>query len=147
MYDDNGFQVCLCHDMMTVEKRARQLQRLRQLDDILRGKMPSRKKPIWEDLAGLRLACLKLCVPGATNLDGSSAFKESDLTAIPRMSVAKCNAWLDQRCDGMPTYSTLHFHVCPSANHCCLSMHHRKVAASCQTILWLEFTTYPSPPC
>ncbi len=40
VYDDNGFQVCLCHDMMTVEKKARQLQRLRQLDEILRGKMP-----------------------------------------------------------------------------------------------------------
>jgi hypothetical protein len=91
--------------MMTPEKKARQLQRLVQLEELLRGKLPPRKKPLWEDLTGLRRACLERCVPGSTNLDGSLAFKQSDLTAIPRMIVAKCNAWLDQRCEGMPTYA------------------------------------------
>jgi hypothetical protein len=102
VYDANGFQVCLCHDMVTPEKKARQVQRQMQLERLLRGQMPPRKKPIWEDLAGLRRACLERCVPGVTNLDGRLSFKQSDLTAIPRMTVAQCNAWLDQRCEGTP---------------------------------------------
>ena len=110
VYDANGMQICIHHDMVTPGKKARQVQRQAVLAELLRGKRPARKKPIWEDLAGLRRACLDRCVPGSTNLDGSLAFKPADLHAIPKMSVAKCEAWLDQRCDGTPPHvpSLLH---------------------------------------
>jgi hypothetical protein len=55
---------------------------------------------MWEDKAGLIRACLERCVPGTTNLDGSLSYRAGDLTAIPKMSIAKLNAWLDQRCEG-----------------------------------------------
>ena len=123
VYDANGFQVCLHHDVVTPEKKARQIQRQVQLEELLRGKLPPRKKPLWEDLTGLRRACLERCVPGSTNLDGSLAFKQSDLTVIPRMSVAKCNAWLDQRCEGMPTLAQhIFFYVLFTVNLLAVSL-------------------------
>ena len=134
VYDANGIQICLCHDMLTPEKKASQLLRLAVLEELLRGKLPARKKPRWEDLAGLRRACLERCVPGSTNLDGSLAFKPADLLAIPRMSVAKCEAWLDQRCDGILP-SCLHYistYMCVPTNSCELLQ--CKVAASCHIV-------------
>ena len=106
VYDTKGLQICLCHDMLTPEKKARQVQRKLELEELLRGKVPLRKKPIWEDKAGLVRACLERCVPGVTNLDGSLAYRAGDLTKIPKMSIPKLNAWLDQRCEGItPTTS------------------------------------------
>jgi hypothetical protein len=93
--------------MVTPEKKARQLQRKLVLEELLRGKVPLRKKPMWEDKAGLQRACLERCVPGVTNLDGSLSYRPADLTAIPKMSIAKLNAWLDQRCEGI-TRTTFH---------------------------------------
>jgi hypothetical protein len=102
VYDMKGLQICLCHDMVTPDKKARQLARKLELEELLQGKVPLRKKPRWEDKAGLIRACLERCVPGTTNLDGSLSYRAGDLTAIPKMSIAKLNAWLDQRCEGIP---------------------------------------------
>jgi hypothetical protein len=107
VYDSKGLQICLDHDMVTPEKKARQLQRKLVLEELLRGKMPLRKKPMWEDKAALQRACLERCVPGVTNLDGRLSYRPGDLTAIPKMSIAKLNAWLDQRCEGI-TPTTVH---------------------------------------
>ena len=62
---------------------------------------------MWEDKAALERACLERCVPGVTNLDGRLSYRPGDLTAIPKMSIAKLNAWLDQRCEGI-TPTTVH---------------------------------------
>ena len=66
--------------------------------------MPLTKKPIWEDLAALRLACLERCVPGLTTLDGLPAYKVEDLDRIPNMTIAQCNAWLNERFEGESFY-------------------------------------------
>jgi hypothetical protein len=100
VYDDNGLQICLHHDHLTHEKKARPIRRQVHLQELLRGKLPRRKKTLWEDLPGLRLACLERCVPGHTTLDGRLAYHENDLNKIPRMTIAQCMAWLDQRCEG-----------------------------------------------
>ena len=100
VYDDQGFQICIHHDHVTPDKKARQLQRQGQLEQLLRGKMPPRKKPVWENLTSLQRACLDRCVPGSTTLDGRPAYKPKDLEKIPKMTIAQCNAWLDQRCEG-----------------------------------------------
>ncbi len=92
VYDEQGFQICIHHDHVTPEKKARQLQRQAQLEELLRGKMPPRKKPIWEDLTSLQQACLDRCVPGSTTLDGRYAYKPKDLEKIPKMTIAQCNA-------------------------------------------------------
>ena len=63
--------------------------------------MPLRKKPIWEDKAGLRLACLKSCVPGLRTLDGRPAYDPEDVERIKRMTVTQCEAWLNARFEGM----------------------------------------------
>ena len=104
-----GLQICLCHDMVTPDKKARQLARKLELEELLRGKVPLLKKPMWEDKAGLQRACLERCVPGVTNLDGSLSYRAGDLTAIPKMSIAKLNAWLDRRCDGITPTTSLNF--------------------------------------
>jgi hypothetical protein len=101
VYDGNGIQLCLHHDHVTPEKYARQQQRHAVLEQLLRGKWPNRKKPQWEDLAGLRLACVARCVPGHKNLDGHPAYKPGDVGQIAKMTISQCNAWLDQRCAGM----------------------------------------------
>ena len=101
VYDDQGFQICIHHDHVTPDKKARQLQRQGQLEQLLRGKMPPRKKPVWENLTSLQRACLDRCVPGSTTLDGRPAYKPKDLDKIPKMTIAQCNAWLDQRCEGL----------------------------------------------
>jgi hypothetical protein len=101
VYDDQGFQICIHHDHVTPDKKARQLQRQGQLEQLLRGKMPPRKKPVWENLTSLQRACLDRCVPGSTTLDGRPAYKPKDLEKIPKMTIAQCNAWLDQRCEGL----------------------------------------------
>ena len=75
-------------------------QRQSQLEQLLRGKMPPRKKPVWENLTSLQRACLDRCVPGSTTLDVRPAYKPKDLEKIPKMTIAQCNAWLDQRCEG-----------------------------------------------
>jgi hypothetical protein len=111
VYDDKGFQIYIHHDHLTPEKKARQLQRQAQLEELLRGKMPPRKNPVWEDLASLRLACLERCVPGSTTLDGRLAYKPKDLDKIPKMTVTQCNAWLDQRCEGT-TFPSLSSTTC-----------------------------------
>jgi len=103
VYDDNGLQSCRHHDHITPEKQARQQQRHAHLEQVLRGKWPARKKPLWEDLAGLRLACIERCVPGHTDLDGRPAYKAGDIGKIGRMTIAGCNAWLDRRCAGITT--------------------------------------------
>ena len=107
VYDSKGQQICLHHDMLTPEKKARQLQRKLVLEELLRGKLPLRKKPMWEDKAALQRACLERCVPGVRNLDGRLSYRPGDLTAIPKMSIPKLNAWLDQRCEGI-TPTTVH---------------------------------------
>ncbi len=58
---------------------------------------------MWENQAGLRLACLERCVPGCTDLDGRSAYKAGDIRKIGRMTIAACSAWLDRRCAGTPS--------------------------------------------
>jgi hypothetical protein len=105
VYDDNGLQLCRHHDHITPEKRARQQQRHAHLEQVLRGKWPARKKPLWEDQAGLRLACIERCVPGHTDLDGRPAYKAGDIRKIGRMTIAACNAWLDRRCAGINSLS------------------------------------------
>ena len=147
VYDANGIQICLCHDMLTPEKKSSQLQRQAVLAELLRGKLPARKKPLWEDLAGLRRACLERCVPGSTNLDGSLAFKPADLTAIPKMSVAKCEAWLNQRCDGIPHTCHHKFmpYVCVPTDDFVLL--HCKAAAFCQIVLSLACIASPKQLC
>jgi hypothetical protein len=113
VYDEQGFQICMHHDHVTPEKKARQLQRQAELEELLRGKMPPRKKPVWEDLTSLQQACLDRCVPGSTTLDGRLAYKPKDLEKIPKMTIAQCNAWLDQRCEGfVVTYTKAVFCVC-----------------------------------
>ena len=107
VYDTQGLQICLHHDMVTPEKKARQRQRQIFLEELLTDKMPPRKKPMWEDKAGLQRACLERCVPGVTNLDGRLSYRPGDLTAIPKMTIPKLNAWLDQRCEGI-TPTTFH---------------------------------------
>ena len=111
VYDTNGLPICIHHDVLTPEKRARQKQRQAQLEGILRGKQPPRKKPLWEDLAGLQLACIERCVPGHTNLDGRLAYNPADLNKFPTMTIAQCNAWLDARCEG------IHFATTTSHSH------------------------------
>ena len=111
VYDTNGLPICIHHDVLTPEKRARQKQRQAQLEGILRGKQPPRKKPLWEDLAGLQLACIERCVPGHTNLDGRLAYNPADLNKFPTMTTAQCNAWLDARCEG------IHFATTTSHSH------------------------------
>jgi hypothetical protein len=103
VYDDNGLQICLHHDHLTPDKKARQIRRQAHLQELLIVKVPRRKKTLWEDLPGLRLACLERCVPGHTTLGGRLAYNPNeDLYKIPRMTIAQCIAWLDQRCEGTP---------------------------------------------
>jgi hypothetical protein len=101
VYDDKGIQVCLHHDHATEERTERRRVRLNHLRDKLSGQMPLRKKPIWEDKAGLRLACLKSCVPGLRTLDGRPAYDPEDVERIKRMTVTQCEAWLNARFEGM----------------------------------------------
>jgi hypothetical protein len=74
VYDDKGIQQCPHHDHAIEERKERQLVRLNHLKEKLSGKMPWTKKPVWENKAGLRLACLKRCVPGIRTLDGPPAY-------------------------------------------------------------------------
>ena len=104
VYDDKGLQKCLHHDHATVGRKERQRVRHEHLRRKLSGKMPLTKKPIWEDLAALRLACLERCVPGLTTLDGLPAYKVEDLERIPNMTIAQCNAWLNERFEGESFY-------------------------------------------
>lgn len=100
VYDTNGFQICLHHDVLSPQERQRQQQRHSYLQRLLSGKFPPRKKPIWGDKADLLLACIDRCVPGHTNLDGRVAYNPRDLENIPKWTISQCNAWLDKRCSG-----------------------------------------------
>ncbi len=92
MYDNNGLQICLHHDVITPERLIEQRARLQHLTDKLRGTLSARKKPVWENLHGLREACLQRCVPGVTNKDGKDAYDPRDIVAIPSMNTKAC--WL-----------------------------------------------------
>jgi hypothetical protein len=67
VYDENGLQICLHHDVITPEVLVAQRARLVHLKDKLRATMSPCKKPVWEDFHDLRLACLERCVEGVTN--------------------------------------------------------------------------------
>ena len=100
VYDNNGLQICLHHDVITPERLIEQRARLQHLTDKLRGTLPARKKPVWENLHGLREACLQRCVPGVTNKDGKDAYDPRDIVAIPSMNTKACEAWLNERTEG-----------------------------------------------
>ena len=100
VYDDKGIFACIHHDMMTPERTKAFQDRLSFLQNKLQGKVPKRKKPVWGDLAGLRQACLKRCVPGVTNKDGHDAYNLRDKTKLKTMNTTACEAWLNQRTEG-----------------------------------------------
>ena len=100
VYDNNGLQICLHHDVITPERLLAQRARLRHLNDKLSGTFPARKKPVWENLQGLREACLQRCVPGVTNKDGQDAYDPRHITEIPTMNTKACEAWLNERTEG-----------------------------------------------
>ena len=100
VYDENGLQICLHHDVITPERLIEQRARLRHLKEKLNGSFPARKKPAWENLHGLRQACLDRCVPGVTNKDGQDAYDPLDIGKIPKMSIKACEAWLNERTEG-----------------------------------------------
>ena len=114
VYDKRGLQVCLHHDVITPERLIQQRARLVHLQDKLRGTYPARKKPSWDNLAGLRLACLERCVEGVTNKDGRDAYNPLDKLKILEMNTKACVAWLNERTEGTGTLSFLSFctHVC-----------------------------------
>ena len=114
MYDKQGLQVCLHHDVITPERLRQQRARLVHLQDKLTGTYPARKKPAWENLDGLRLACLERCVEGVTNKDGRNAYNPLDKLKIPEMNTKACVAWLNERTEGTGSSSLLSFcyHVC-----------------------------------
>ena len=101
VYNNDGQQICLHHDVVTAERLLEQRARLVHLHDKLNGKLPPRKKPVWENLHGLRLACLERCVAGVTNKDGHNAYDPGDLVKIPTMNTKACEAWLNERTEGM----------------------------------------------
>jgi hypothetical protein len=100
VYDKNGLQICLHHDVITPERLIEQRARLRHLKDKLNGSFPKRKKPAWENLNGLRQACLDRCVQGVTNKDGQDAYDPLDIGKIPKMNIKACEAWLNERNEG-----------------------------------------------
>ena len=100
VYDNQGLQICLHHDVITPERLLAQRARLRHLNDKLSGTFPARKKPAWENLHGLREACLQRCVPGVTNKDGQDAYDPRDIVAIASMNTKACEAWLNERTEG-----------------------------------------------
>ena len=100
VYDNNGLQICLHHDVITPERLIEQRSRLQYLKDKLSGTFPARKKPVWENLQGLREACLQRCVPGVTNKDGHDAYDPRHITEIPTMNTKACEAWLNERTEG-----------------------------------------------
>ena len=100
-YDDKGVFACIHHDMMTPERTKAFQDRRVFLQNKLQGKIPKRKKPVWGDLAGLRKACLERCVPGVTNKDGHDAYNVRDKTKLNTMNTTACEAWLNQRTEGM----------------------------------------------
>jgi hypothetical protein len=100
VYDNNGLQICLHHDVITPERLIEQRSRLQYLKDKLSGTFPARKKPVWENLQGLREACLQRCVPGVTNKDGQDAYDPRHITEIPTMNTKACEAWLNERTEG-----------------------------------------------
>ena len=101
VYNNDGQQICLHHDVVTAERLQEQRARLVHLHDKLNGKLPPRKKPVWENLHGLRLACLERCVAGVTNKDGHNAYDPGDLVKIPTMNIKACEAWLNERTEGL----------------------------------------------
>jgi len=109
VYDKRGLQVCLHHDVITPERLIQQRARLVHLQDKLRGTYPARKKPTWENLAGLRLACLERCVEGVTNKDGRDAYNPLDKLKILEMNTKACVAWLNERTEGTGTLSFMSF--------------------------------------
>ena len=100
VYDNNGIQICLHHDVITPERLIEQRSRLQYLKDKLSGTFPARKKPVWENLQGLREACLQRCVPGVTNKDGQDAYDPRHITEIPTMNTKAFEAWLNERPEG-----------------------------------------------
>jgi hypothetical protein len=114
VYDKRGLQVCLHHDVITPERLIQQRARLVHLQDKLRGTYPARKKPTWDNLAGLRLACLERCVEGVTNKDGRDAYNPLDKLKILEMNTKACVAWLNERTEGTGRLSFLSFctHFC-----------------------------------
>jgi hypothetical protein len=68
--------------------------------DKLSGTYPARKKPAWENLYGLREACLQRCVTGVMNKDGQDAYDPRDIVAIASMNTKACEAWLNERTEG-----------------------------------------------
>jgi hypothetical protein len=101
VYDKQGLQICLHHDVVTPERLLAQRARLVHLKDKLSGTFPLRKKPAWENLHGLRQACLDRCIPGVTNKDGHNAYDPRDIGKIPTMNITACEAWLNERTEGM----------------------------------------------
>ena len=87
--------------MVTPERLLAQRARLVHLKDKLSGTFPLRKKPAWENLHGLRQACLDRCIPGVTNKDGHNAYDPRDIGKIPTMNITACEAWLNERTEGM----------------------------------------------
>jgi hypothetical protein len=86
--------------VITPERLIEQRARLRHLKEKLNGSLPARKKPAWENLHGLRQACLDRCVPGVTNKDGQDAYDPLDIGKIPTMNIKACEAWLNERTEG-----------------------------------------------
>jgi hypothetical protein len=61
------------------------------LKDKLSGTFPARKKPTWENLHGLRQACLDRCVQGVTtNKNEQDAYDPRDIGKIPTMNIKVC---------------------------------------------------------
>ena len=100
VYDKQGLQICLHHDVVTPARLIEQRARLVHLQDKLRGTFSARKKPVWENLAGLRLACIERCVPGVSNKDGRDAYDPRDKEKLLHMNTKACVAWLNERTDG-----------------------------------------------
>ena len=114
VYDKQGLQICLHHDVVTPARLIEQRARLVHLQDKLRGSLSARKKPVWENLEGLRLACLERCVPGVTNKDGRDAYDPRDKQKLLEMNTKACVAWLNERTEGtcimLFVVSCVHFH-------------------------------------
>ena len=100
VYDNKGVQICLHHDVITPEVLIEQRARLAYLKEKLGRSYPLSKKPVWENLQGLRQACLDRCVQGVKNKDGQDAYDPRDIAKISTMNIKACEAWLNERTEG-----------------------------------------------
>ncbi len=100
VYDNKGVQICLHHDVITPEVLIEQQAQLAHLKDKVGRSYHLSKKPVWENLEGLRQACLDRCVEAVKNKDGRAVYDPRDKSKISTMNIKACEAWLNERIEG-----------------------------------------------